>query len=385
MNRNMLSDEEIREVRAHFPILPEKSYLYSCSQGALSDAVEGGMRDYAESWGTAAAPWDEWIERYEALRGSFARFINAQPEEVAIVASASAGINPIASALCFDDRNKVVMSEYEFPTMGHIWLAQRPRGAVVQFLDGVGDAVPLESYERAIDERTRVVPLTQVSFKNGFRSDIAGVARIAHERGALVFLDGYQDCGTRPLDVKALDVDFFVTGTLKYLLGPPGLGFLYVRRELIESLMPTVTSWMAQRDVFSFQTKLLDPSPAARRFEGGTPPIPNIYMAQPALDLLTRIGMHNVAAQVERLARAFMEGARDLSIASKTPASSVGPLVVLRSSDPAAVLARLTARNIVVSTRQDGIRFAFHVYNTLDDVQTALVALKDNLDLMVRA
>jgi len=393
MNRNMLSDEEIGEVRGHFPILREKTYLYSCSQGALSDAVEGGMREYAESWRTSAAPWDEWMERYEALRASFARFINAQPEEVAIVASASAGINPIASALCFDDRNKVVMSEYEFPTMGHIWLAQRPRGAVVQFLDsGTGlptcafaDVLPTESYEQAIDERTLVVPVTQVSFKNGFRSDIAGVARIAHERGALVFLDGYQDCGTRPLDVKALDVDFFVTGTLKYLLGPPGLAFLYVRRELIESLMPTMTSWMAQRDVFSFQTKLLDPSPDARRFEGGTPPIPNIYMAQPALDLLMRIGMENVASQVERLAREFIEGASDLGISSKTPASTVGPLVVLRSTDPATVLARLTARGIVVSTRQDGVRFAFHVYNTLDDVHAALAALKDNLDLMVRA
>ena len=399
MNRNMLTDEEIGEVRGHFPILREKTYLYSCSQGALSDAVEGGMREYAESWRTSAAPWDEWMERYEALRTAFARFINAQPEEVAIVTSASAGINPIASALCFDDRNKVVMSEYEFPTMGHIWLAQRPRGAVVQFLDGVAggtglpacasggvaDDMPLESYERAIDERTRIVPVTQVSFKNGFRSDITGVARIAHERGALVFLDGYQDCGTRPLDVKALDVDFFVTGVEKYLLGPPGLAFLYVRRELIESLVPTITSWMAQRDVFSFQTKLLDPSPDARRFEGGTPPIPNIYMAQPALDLLMRIGMDNVAAQVERLARAFIEGARDLGIASKTPASTVGPLVVLRSTDPATVLARLTAGNIVVSTRQDGVRFAFHVYNTLDDVRTALAALKDNLDLMVRA
>ena len=384
----MLTDEEIGEVRGHFPILREKTYLYSCSQGALSDVVEGGIRDYAESWRTSAAPWDAWMDRYDALRAAFARFINAQPEEVAIVASASAGINPIASALCFDGRNKVIMSEYEFPTMGHIWLAQRPRGAVVEFLGPSGTGLPacaLPDYKQAIDKQTLIVPLTQVSFKNGLRSDISGVTKIAHDRGALVFLDGYQDCGTRPLDVKALDVDFFVTGTLKYLLGPPGLAFLYVRRELIESLMPTMTSWMAQRDVFSFQTKLLDPSPDARRFEGGTPPIPNIYMAQPALDLLMRIGMENVASQVERLAREFIEGASDLGISSKTPASTVGPLVVLRSTDPATVLARLTARGIVVSTRQDGVRFAFHVYNTLDDVHAALAALKDNLDLMVRA
>ena len=130
----MLSDAQISELRSHFPILKEKTYLYSCSQGALSDSVEAGMNAYAESWRTSTAPWDEWMECYEALRAEFAGFINAEPDEVAVVTSASAGINPIASALRFDPRskrNRVVMSEYEFPTMAHIWLAQRPRGAEI--------------------------------------------------------------------------------------------------------------------------------------------------------------------------------------------------------------------------------------------------------------
>jgi selenocysteine lyase/cysteine desulfurase len=322
---------------------------------------------------------------YEALRAGFARFINAEPDEVAIVTSASAGINPIASALSFHKRSRVVMSEYEFPTMGHIWLAQRPRGAEVHFLQGVDNRVPTESYRGAIDERTCIVPLTHVSFLNGFRSDVAAVTRIAHENGALVFLDGYQDCGTRPLDVKALGVDFFVTGTLKYLLGPPGLGFLYVRRELVERLTPTVTSWMSQRDVFAFRTQHLDLAPVARRFEGGTPPIPNIYQARPALDLLVSAGMENVAEQIERLTRAFLQGSRDLCIESKTPVESVGPLVVLRANDAAALVGKLTDRGIAVSSRLDGVRFAFHVYNTMEDVHTALSALEENLDLLVRA
>ena len=122
----------------------------------------------------------------------------------------------------------------------------------------------------------------------------------------------------------------------------------------------------------------------SRRFEGGTPPIPNIYQARPALDLLVGVGMENVAAQIERLARAFLQGVRDLGIESKTPDDSVGPLIVLRSTDAAALLARLTARGIVASARRDGVRFAFHVYNTLEDVHTALEALQDNLDLLVR-
>jgi len=380
----MLTGQQLSTLRSRFPILRDKTYLYNCSQGALSDAVEGGMRDYATSWRTAPAPWDEWIGAYEALRGEFARFINAEPDEVAIVTSASAGINPIASALSFDKRPGVVMSEYEFPTMGHIWLAQRPRGAEVQFLQGVDNRVPAEAYQRAIDERTCIVPLTHVSFLNGFRSEVAAVARIAHASGALVFLDGYQDCGTRPLDVKALDVDFFVTGTLKYMLGPPGLGFLYVRRELVDRLTPSMTSWMSQRDVFAFRTQHLDLAPAARRFEGGTPPIPNIYQARPALDLLVGIGMTNVAEQIEWLTRAFMQGARDLGIESKTPAGSVGPLVVLRATDAAALIAKLTERGILASSRLDGVRFAFHVYNTMEDVHTALGALEENLDLLAR-
>ena len=380
----MLTDQQILELRSHFPILKSKTYLYNCSQGALSDAVEGGLQAYAASWRTSSAPWDDWMETYESLRTQFARFINADREEVAILASASAGINPIANAFQFQGRNKVVMSEYEFPTMGQIWLAQRPRGAEVQFLDGVNNVVSTECYAAAIDERTLVVPLTHVSFVNGFRSDVAAITRIAHARGALVFLDGFQDCGTRPMDVKALDVDFFVTGTLKYLLGPPGVAFLYVRRGLIESLTPSITSWFAQRDAFAFDTKSLDPATDARRYEGGSPPMPNIYMARPALELLTQIGMENVAAQIERLTRAFMEGVRDLKIESKTPGSSVGPLVVLRASDAKAILAKLTQRGIVASIRRDGVRIAFHVYNTLEDVHTALRAFEENLDLMVR-
>jgi selenocysteine lyase/cysteine desulfurase len=380
----MLTDQQITDLRARFPILGRKTYLYNCSQGALSDVVDAGLRRFADSWRTSPSPWDEWIEVYEALRVAFARFINARPEEVAVLTSASAGINPIANALRFDRRPTVVMSEYEFPTMGQIWLAQRSRGAEIRFLDGVGEMIPVESYRRAIDERTLIVPLTHVSFVNGFRSDVAEIARIAHASGALVFLDGYQDCGTRPIDVKALDVDFFVTGTLKYLLGPPGLAFMYVRNDLIASLLPTITSWMAQRNVFAFDTKHLDPAPDARRFEGGSPPVPNIYMAGPALDLLTGVGMENVACQVERLTRAFLEGARELHIDSKTPDSSVGPLVVLRAKEPDALLKRLAARDIVASVRRDGLRFAFHVYNTMDDVQAALAAIEDNVALLVR-
>jgi selenocysteine lyase/cysteine desulfurase len=381
----MLTDEHISAIRSRFPILREKTYLYNCSQGALGDAAEAGMRNYMESWRTSSAPWNDWIEVYEAMRAEFARFINADPAEIAILTSVSAGINAIASALDFTRRPKVVMGEYEFPTMGQIWLAQQTRGAQIEFLKGSQDLIPLEAYEQAIDQRTAIVPLTQVSFINGFRSDLAAITKITHDKGALLFLDGYQDCGTRPLDVKALDIDFYVTGTLKYLLGPPGLAFLYVKRSLIESLTPTVTSWMAQRDVFAYDTQKLEPASEARRFEGGSPPMPNIYAARPALDLLRGIGMENVAAQIAQLTHAFLRGTQALGIAPKTSAASVGPLVVLRSNHPAALVDKLTQRGIIVSARRDGVRFSFHVYNNLSDVNTALAVLEENLPLLARS
>jgi selenocysteine lyase/cysteine desulfurase len=380
----MWTDKQLAEFRSHFPILREKTYLYNCSQGALSDEVAAALEDYARSWRSSIAPWEEWIAICEQLRTEFAHFIHADHDEVALVTSASAGINPIASALSFEGRNQVVMGEYEFPTMGHIWLAQRPRGAEVRFLHGADNALPPERYQTAIGPRTRMVAVTQVSFINGYRADVPTISRIAHENGALMFLDAFQDCGTRPVDVKALGVDFFVTGTLKYLLGPPGLGFLYVRRDLIESLAPTVMSWVSQRDPFAFDPQRLDPSPTARRFDGGTPPVGNIYMARAALRLLQRFGMEGIAAQIASLTRAFLKGAEDLRIQSKTQDDSVGPLVVLRAVDAGQVVLRLAAHGIAVSARKDGVRFAFHAYNTMEDVHKALTALEENLDLMVR-
>jgi selenocysteine lyase/cysteine desulfurase len=379
----MLNDQQILETRSRFPIFQRKVYLNSCSQGALCKDVQAGLENYIASWHEQGSPWELWVDRYEAARTAFAQFINAGPEEVAIVTSASAGINAIASALNFRERNKVVMGEFEFPTMGHVWLAQRARGAQVQFVAAEGDRIPIVNYGRAVDRNTLIVPLTHVCFKNGFRSDVNTVAHIAHDAGALVMLDDYRDCGTRPVDVKALGVDFFVTGTLKYLLGPPGLAFMYVRRELIESLVPTMTGWFAQTNPFAFDPKVINLSPTARRFESGSPSVPNVYAAVPGFQLLQRLGMENVAGHIGRLTQSLLTRARELGIRVKTPANSVGPLVVLQSKDSDELVRKLAARDIVASNRHDGLRIALHVYNTLDDVDAVVGALTDNLDLLV--
>ncbi len=375
---------DVESVRSRFSVFKHKIYLNSCSQGALSDAVESSLLAHIRIWNEQGSPWDRWVEEYEAARAAFARFIGAAPDEVAIVPSVSNGINAIASALDFDKRRKVVMGEFEFPTMGQIWLAQQRRGAEIQFLASENGKILPSAYSEAIDEQTLIVPVTQVSFLNGFRSDVPAIVKAAHERGALVMLDSYQDCGTRPIDVKALDVDFFLSGSLKYLLCPSGIAFLYVRPELIRSLTPTITGWFGQQNPFAFDVKHFDPATTARRFEAGSPPLPHVYAVSAALELLGSVGYGKIAEHVCALTHSLMEGARELKIKIKTPPDSVGPLVVLQMKHSDVVVEKLAERNIVVSNRKDGLRISFHLYNTLDDVHAVLNVLKENIALTVR-
>ncbi len=332
--RVMLTDKQIRQIRSRFKIFKHKIYLNSCSQGALSDAVQAGLEDFIATWHEQGSPWELWVNQYEAARTAFAQFIHASPDEVAIVTSVSAGINGVASALNFRERKKVVMGEFEFPTMGHVWLGQRIRGAEVQFVAAEGNRIPAANYEKMVDRKTCVVPLTHVCFKNGFRSDVGAITQIAHCAGALVMLDDYQDCGTRPVDVKAMDLDFYVTGTLKYLLGPPGLAFMYVRKEIIPSLSPTVTGWFGQANPFAYDPKHI-------RF----------YLHRAKIRIRISIGPQCVRRRCPdsncckksawRMCQAISrtrpvtveQRPATWSIRAKTPADSAGPLVVLQSKD----------------------------------------------------
>ena len=373
--------QEVSTFRSRFPILQEKVYLNSCSQGALSRDVETAIGEWLQSWHQQGSPWDLWVDQYEAGRRQFAAMINARPEEVAIVASASAGVNALASALSFSQRKRVVLGEFEFPTMGHIWLSQRARGAEVIFATADGNRMRPEAYDELVDRNTLIVPLTHVCFMNGFRSPVTEVVKIAHDRGALVLLDDYQDCGTRPIDVKAMQLDVYVSGTLKYLLGPPGVAFLYVREELAESLVPTVTGWFGQRNTFAFDVKLLDPAPGTRRFESGTPPIPSIYGATAGAKLLQNVGLTNVAEEVRRLSQSLIRGVTDLGVRIKTPPDSVGPLIVLQATDADRLVKTFGAQGVVCSSRHDGLRLSLHAYNTLDEVNFVLRLIEQNLNL----
>src|SRR6185295_5274035 len=255
------------EFRSRFPIFRKRVYVNSCSQGALSTDVDEAIRAYLDSWHESGSPWEMWVDQVERLRARFAASIGAGADEIAVMPSASAGINAVASALSFaGPRSQVVIGDFEFPTMAQIWLAQERRGASIRRARASStspDTLPLEAYDAVIDERTLMVPATHVCFRNGHKTDIAALVNIAHDRGAYVLLDDYQRTGSGPIDVHALGVDFMVTGCLKYLIAAAGIGFLYVRRDLIERFEPTITGWFGRINPFAFRIDALDWPPGA--------------------------------------------------------------------------------------------------------------------------
>ena len=267
-------------IRDRFPILNKKVYLNSCSQGALSLEVQNAYVTFLRDWEEKGSPWELWVERNESTREAFAGFINAYPNEVAVCTSVSAAVSALASALDFSgERNKVVISDFEFPAAAQIWHAQAPRGAQVVHVPAAGNTIPIERFAEVIDERTKLVSITHVCYRNGSRLDVPAIAELARRKGALILVDSYQALGTFPIDVKALKVDFLVGGALKYLLASAGVAFLYVRRELIPGLQPIITGWFAQENMFDMNIYAYKPSSSARRFESGTPAVPNLYAA----------------------------------------------------------------------------------------------------------
>src|SRR6185295_15018869 len=271
-----------------------------------------------------------------------------------------------------------------------VWLAQERRGASIRRARAAAtapDTLPLEAYDAVIDERTLMVPATHVCFRNGHKSDIAGLVQLSHDRGAYVFLDDYQRTGSGPIDIHALGVDVMVTGCLKYLLAAAGIGFLYVRRELIERFEPTVTGWFGRINPFAFRIDELDWPAGANRFESGTPPVPNAYAALAALDLLERIGYDEVGKQVDHLVARYAAAANEAGFLVRTPAASDrrGPLVVVQSVDGPALVQKLAGRGIVASCRGNGLRVSFHAYNTDGDVDAVIGALVAESALLERA
>jgi selenocysteine lyase/cysteine desulfurase len=375
-------------IRDRFPIFQRKVYVNSCSQGALSDSVRSAYMSYLSDWDQRGAPWDYWVELMEAARTEFAGLIGADADEVAVTTSVSAGVSALASAFRFDEgRDTIVVSDFEFPTIGQIWHAQEARGARVVHVPAAPDGtIPIERFERVVDDSTALVAVTAVCFRNGSRLDVDAVTRLAHARGARVLVDAYQAAGAIPLDVHAMDVDFLAAGVLKYLLGSAGLAFLYCKREHVEKLVPTATGWFADADIFKMDIHDYSPSPTARRFEAGTPPVPNIYAGIAGIRLMREIGVAETAEHVRGLNDLLLEGLDDLGAKVVTPRDPDlrGPLVTVASSDVGALVEALAADDVVLSSRDDNLRISPHCYNSTEDIRALLDSLARHRDLLVR-
>jgi len=364
-------------IRHRFPIFERLVYVNSCSQGALSDAVRESYAAYLRHWEEKGAPWEYWVERTEAARGAFARLVNADPDEIAVTTSLSAGVSALASGLRWARRSKIVTTDVEFPTVGQIWHAQESRGARVVH------ARP-EELERAIDEDTAVVSVTHVSYRTGQRTDVGAVVRVAREHGALVLLDAYQSAGSIPLDVKELGVDFLAAGTVKYLLGSAGLAFFYCRRELWDRAWPTATGWFADEDIFRMDASRYAPSPTARRFQSGTPPIPSIYAGIAGIELMEEIGVEETREHVLHLNAHLVAGLDELGGTVVTPRERErhGALICVRSNDVEELVAALGRWGIVTSERDSNLRISAHAYNSLEDIDLVLEALTRHRHLL---
>jgi selenocysteine lyase/cysteine desulfurase len=373
-------------IRHRFPILERLVYVNSCSQGALSDSVRAAYEAYLHDWDEKGAPWEYWVERAETVRGAFAGLVGADADEVAVTTSLSAGVSALMSGLRFEEgRSKIVISDFEFPTVGQIAHAQEQRGRQVVHVPQDDDStIPLERFEEAIDEETALVAVTHTCYRNGSRVDVEGVVRLAHERGALVLVDAYQAAGAIPIDVRALDVDFLAAGTVKYLLGSAGLAFLYCRRELVERIRPTSTGWFADEDIFQMDIYDYSPSPTARRFEHGTPPIPSIYAGIAGLELVQEIGVAEAEEHIRGLTTQLAEGVDEVGGRVVTPREPErkGPLVAIASTDEHALVAALGDEGIVTSSRAGNLRVSFHGYNTSEDVEAVVAALARHRNLL---
>jgi selenocysteine lyase/cysteine desulfurase len=371
--------------RFRFPIFERLVYINSCSQGALCDAVRAAYDDYLRDWDDKGAPWEYWVERGEAARAVFARLIHAAPDEVAVTTSLSAGVSAVASGLRFGGRSTIVTTDLEFPTIGQIWHAQRQRGARVVHVPAADSGViPLERFDRAIDEDTAIVSLTHVCYRTGALLDVESVTRIAHERGALVLLDAYQSAGSLPLDVRRLGVDFLAAGVLKYLLGSAGLAFLYARRDAAERVLPTQTGWFADEDIFAMDAWDYSPARTAARFQSGTPPIPAIYAGIAGMELMEEIGIAETRDHVRDLNHRLIEGVEDIGGTVVTPRKPArrGALVCVRSKNAPELVAALRREGIITSSRNGNLRVSAHAYNSHEDIDAVVAALARNRRLL---
>lgn len=370
--------------RDEFPIFQRKTYYNTCSLGALSRRAAHAVNSFLELWDAsgAAAWYGPWLAEIERLRATFAGLIGAHPDEVAIFPSITSALGAVSSALDFRSRQKVVISDREFPTTVYQWSTKAPEGVeleMLRFPDAL--TVPVDAYRRAVDGRTALAVVSHVCFTSGVIQDVAVLAEVAHRAGAYLLVDAYQSIGQVPLDVHRTGVDFLVTGGLKWLLGGPGIAYLFVRRALADRLQPTEVGWFAHKHQFAFDVHRFEYADGARRFEGGTPSVAAVYAGQAGLSIVEEIGVNHLRARQIELVGDLVETARAHGLDPRVPEriEDLAGIVTIPRADPQAVVAALAGRGVVIDRRPGLVRLSPFFYNSIEDgkhVVRELVALR---------
>ena len=380
----ILSEEDILRWRKEFPILQDVVHVANCSQSAQSHRVRNAVNRYLDNWLTVGMDWDYWMEEMNRGKREFAKLINAEPEEIAISSSVSDAVSSIASGLDYSGaRNKVVTTEIEFPTVGHVWLAHQKYGYDLQFIPVQGEEIPLEAYERYVDERTILTSITQVYYRNGFKQDIDAILDICHRKGSLVLIDAYQGLGTHPIDVKKQKIDIITSGCCKYLFGTPGMAFTYVNKDLIPYLEPAHTGWWGQENPFSFEVRKLNYASDARRFDTGTPNVLVCFAVTAGLSIANEITVPAIAERIDYLSQVAINKADQLGLKCVSPRDirkKGGTTAIEINMNSHEMEVELRKRNIIASARGSVIRVAPHFYTLPHEVEFAMEQIRSILD-----
>ncbi len=367
----------LEALRGEFPILSRRTYLNSCSLGALSRRSEAYLDDFRERWHDlgASAWYEHWLGRIEELRARVAAFWGSSAREVALLPTTSAALSVVAESVHPGSRNRVVCTELDFPTLAYQW-AVKPEIELVVLESDDGIQVDPERFEEAVDERTLFLATSHVFFATGHVQDLSRLAAIAHRAGAWCLIDGYQGAGQVPLDVAASGVDFYTSGPLKWLLGGPGLAYLYVRGDLIEGLHPRITSWFACERQFDFDPKVFAYRTDARRFELGTPALPTVHTALGGQEIVDEVGIAAIVERnrtlTDRLVARCEERGLALRLAAPAHRSAI---VMVHHPDPAGAVRHLARDGVIVDHRPGFVRVSPHFYNTEEEVDRCVDVL----------
>jgi len=343
------------------------------------------MEQFMEMWNEwGAHAWYEiWMGEIAKARQKFATIIGADPGEVAIAPNVSTALSSIASALDYSERNNVVMADMDFPTLAYQWLVKKRLGVECRFVESPDRVyVPPELFESTVDDRTALVATSRVFFTSGYIQDIRKIADMAHKCGAYILVDDYQGTGQIPLNVDAQDIDILVTGSLKWLMGGPGLAFVYIREGLIPSLEPTIAGWFGHRDQFQFKTREFEFRPDAARIEMGTPATAAVYAANGGLDIVQEISVERICERTRYLTNDLIARAREHGWGVRAPLEPEqrSSIVMLELERPEEIVKELVGRNIITDSRPGLLRISPYFYNTIEENAVVIDAIAEILE-----